>query len=113
MVELGSGLVVPRAEGLPSIHRDDGTLVRRERDDLRIVRVNPDALVVISAWCAPPRREGVSAIGGLPGDDVRRIDDVGVLGVDLDLVEVTVPTPDPRIGVDPNPTLPRDGYQKA
>src|SRR5256886_7900762 len=47
MVKLRRRLVVPRAPRRSAVHRDDGALVAGEQDDLRVVRVDPQAVVVV------------------------------------------------------------------
>src|SRR5205814_984353 len=40
-------LVVPGAPRLAAVHGDDGSLVGADEDDLRVVRIDPDAVVVV------------------------------------------------------------------
>jgi len=49
MVHLRRRLVVPLAPRLAAVDRDDGSLVARERNDLRVVRIDVDSLVIVAA----------------------------------------------------------------
>src|SRR6185437_1855597 len=57
-------LIVPRAPRLTAVHGDRRALVAADQDDVRVVRVDPNAVVVVAARRAFDGREGVSAIGG-------------------------------------------------
>jgi len=105
MVELCRGLVVPRAPRLAAVDRDDGALIAREEDDVGIVRIDPEAVVVVAARRAPQRAEGLAAVRGLPRHDVRHVHDIGVLRIDLHLVEIAVATPQALVRVDEPPPL--------
>src|SRR5437879_7274378 len=105
MVKLRRRLVVTGAPRRPAVHRDGGALVAGEQDDLRVVRVDPQAVVVVAPGGTAERGEGPAAVGGLPGHDVRHVEDVGVLRVHLHLVEVAVAPPEPRVRVDAVPML--------
>src|SRR5205809_1530068 len=105
VVELRRRLVVPRAPRRSPVHRDDGALIAGEQDDVGIVRVDPQTVVVVAPRRTPECGEGPAAVAGLPGYDVRYIQDVGVLRVHLHLVEVAVAAPEPRIRVDEAPML--------
>src|SRR5260370_34277980 len=54
---------------------------------------------------AAPAGERRSGVGRLPGDDVGDVDDVGIGGVDLDLVKVSVAAPQAVVAVDEAPGL--------
>ena len=49
VIELGRGLVVPGAPGLAAVHGNDGALVGGDQRDVRVVGVDPDAVVVVTA----------------------------------------------------------------
>ena len=50
VVELGGRLVVPATPRLAAVDRDDRALVGRDQqDDVRIVRVDPDRVIVVAA----------------------------------------------------------------
>src|SRR5260370_6780363 len=54
---------------------------------------------------AAPAGERRSGVGRLPGEDVGDVDDVGIGGVDLDLVKVSVAAPQAVVAVDEAPVL--------
>ena len=105
VIELRRGLVKPRAPGLTPVHGHDGALVPGEQDDLGVAWIDPESMIVVAPGSAAQRRERRSAVGGLPGDDVRDVHDVGVLGIDLHLIEVAVPPPQTLVRVHEAPAL--------
>src|SRR5262249_41632884 len=48
VVKLRRRLVVPRAPGLAAIHGESRALIDAEENDLRIVRIDPDTVIVIA-----------------------------------------------------------------
>ena len=106
VVELGGRLVVPAAPRLAAVHGDHRALVRREDHDRRAVGVDPDALIVVAPRSAAQGGERLPAVGGLPGDDGRDVDDVRVLRVHANLGRVARARDDPRVGVHASPALP-------
>src|SRR5947207_7424621 len=105
VVELRRRLVVPRAPAVAAVHRHHRALITRQQDDLGVVRIDPQTMVVVPAGGAPECREGLPAVHGLPRHDVGDVHDVGLGGVDLDLVEVAVPAPPTLVGVREAPVL--------
>src|SRR5205807_7937922 len=49
VVELRGRLVVPGAPRHAAVQRDDGPLIGADEDRLRVVRIDPDAVIVIAA----------------------------------------------------------------
>src|SRR5216117_2906668 len=105
VIELGRGLVVPRAPGRAAVHRHDRALVAGEEDDVGLGRIDPEPMVVVPARGAAKRGERLPPIAGLPSHDVRHVDDVGIGRIDLHFVEVAVATPQPLVAVDEPPVL--------
>ncbi len=62
VIELGSGLIVPTAPRRAAVHADDRALIGAERDDLRIFRADPDALVVVAAGRSFEANKSFSAV---------------------------------------------------
>src|SRR5689334_17832587 len=54
VIKLRRGLIVPGAPTLPSIDRDDCTLITTEQNDVWIIGVNPNVLIIIATGCAAP-----------------------------------------------------------
>ena len=105
VIERRRRLVVPAAPRLAAVERDDRALIRRHRDDVGIVRIEPGALVVVAAGRAANRRERAAAVGGLPRDDGRHDHDVGIGRVHADIGRVARPRQHARIAVDARPRL--------
>src|SRR3989442_168198 len=103
VIELRRGLVVPAAPRLAAVDGDDGALIAGDEDDARIAGIDPDAMVVVATGRPAEGGERLSAVAGLPRDDVGDVDDIRVAGIDLHLVEVAVAAPQPRVGVDAPP----------
>ncbi len=62
MIELGGWLIVPTAPRCAAVHADDRALIGAERDNLRIFRADPDALVVVAAGRAFEPHKCFSAV---------------------------------------------------
>ena len=88
MVELRGRLVVPAAPRFAAIHCDDRALIGGDHHDVRVVRVDPDAVVVVSAGGTADHRPCDTRVGRLPRDDAAAVHDVGVLRIHLHLGEV-------------------------
>ena len=88
VVELGRGLVVPGAPGAAAVDRDVGALIGHEEHDLGMERVDPDAVVVVTAGRALDRSPGLAGVVRLVGGDVAgRRRRSGFSGMDSDLTE--------------------------
>src|SRR4029077_8467038 len=83
VIELRCRLVVPGAPGAPSVHADNRALVADEQNNLRIVRVDPDVLVVIATRRAFESGPGFGAIRRAPGHDAGAIDNIRILWIDF------------------------------
>src|SRR6478672_10268026 len=105
MIKLCSGLIVPRRKGFPSVNSNDRTLVERDEHDLWIVRVDPDAVVIITAGCAAESAPGLSAINRFPGNHVGAVYYVFVFRIGFDLCKITSPAPISSIAGKHVPTL--------
>ena len=103
--ELRGRLVVPARPGLPAVDREGRSLVASEQDDPRVLGMDPDAVVVVSARRALDRGETLAPIRRAVGRGVGRVDDVRVLRVHPDLGEVGGAPGDAAFGVDPLPAL--------
>src|SRR4051812_28457412 len=62
VIERRRRLIVPRAPAVAAVHADDRALIARDDHRVRIVRIDPDAVVVVTAGRAPKRPEGLPAI---------------------------------------------------
>src|SRR5438270_7804425 len=62
VIELRGGLVVPRAPSLPAVHTNGCALVAGQRDDLRILGIDPNCVVVVAAGRALDGGEGCAGV---------------------------------------------------
>src|SRR5439155_9684114 len=67
MVKLGGGLVVPGAPGLPAVDADDRSLVPGEKNDVGVIRIEPDGVIIIAAGSALEGGERLAGVGGAIG----------------------------------------------
>src|SRR5262249_11435381 len=100
---VGGGLFVPGAPGSPAVDRDRRALIDPQDHDVRVVRIDPDAMVVVTARRALDRREILASVGRLVGRSVGDINDVAVAGIDLHLGEVGAAAGDATLRVDALP----------
>src|SRR5260370_167006 len=82
VVKLRGRLVVPRAPRGPSIHGNHGALIARQRNRLRMLAANPNALVVVSPRCPPESHKCFSGVAGFPGAGVRDVNHIWIIGRD-------------------------------
>src|SRR2546423_872196 len=63
VIKLRRWLVVPTAPGLPTIDGDDCALIAAQQNDVRVVRIDPDVLIIVAARRAAQSRPSLAAIG--------------------------------------------------
>ena len=68
VVHLRRGLVVPTAEGLAAVDCDHCSLIARDRHDVRIVRINPKVLIVVTSGRATKCGPRFAAVRRFPGN---------------------------------------------
>src|SRR6185437_5491059 len=93
-------LVVPGAPGLAAVDAQGAALVHAERDDLRVFRIDPDAVVVVAARRALDRLEGLAGVQRAIERRVGDVDLVGVVRRHRDLGKVLPAAVDARLIVD-------------
>src|SRR5262249_26982372 len=103
VVELGGRLVVPGTPGLAAVDGDDRPLIGRDEEDVRIVRADPDGVVVVAAGGAFEADERLPSVDRLIEADVGDIKQVFVLRVDLHLGEIAAAAPDAGLAADSHP----------
>src|SRR5262249_38280625 len=62
MIQLRCRLVIPRAPALAAVHSDDRALIRAEQNDLRIVRIDPNILIIVATGRAAPTVPSSAAV---------------------------------------------------
>ncbi len=79
VIKLRRWLVVPTAPRRAAIHADDRALIGAERDDLRMFRADPNALVIVAAGRAFESHKCFSAVRGFPRRGVRHVNHVRIV----------------------------------
>ena len=101
VVELAGRLVVPGAPGGTAVDGDHRSLVARRDHPLRVVRIDPQEMVVVAARSAAEEGEGLAAVRRAPDGLAHDVDRVRVFGIDGDAREVRAG--EAAVGVDPLP----------
>src|SRR6476661_5025445 len=104
MIQLRRRLVVPRAPTLPAIHGDDRALVHAQQNDVRIIRINPNVLIIVTAWRAAPTIPGFPAIVRFPTNDAGRVNDLRIFGIELQHGQIAPANSKPGAGIISCPT---------
>ena len=108
----GSRLRVPVAPRCAAVRRNDAALIGNDEQNLRIVRIDPDLLIVVAARRAAHGRPVHAAVLASPHHGRRGIHNVLVLRIHRDgrQVAATDPRERPRIDFRLRRTGGRDGY---
>src|ERR1051325_8284731 len=93
MINLRSGLVVPRAPRCCAVNGDDRALVTGDDHSFRIVGINPELVIIIAARRAFDRRPSLPSVSRAIDGGIHYVDDVGVLRIDIDLLEILTTVP--------------------
>src|SRR6478672_357665 len=99
MVELSCRLVVPAGPGLTAIHRDSRALIDRKQHDVRLLRVDPDPVVVVPAGSTFETGKRFTTVRRFERSDVRDEHGIRVFWMDLDLRKIAAASPKPRIPI--------------
>ena len=97
VIECRGGLVEPRAPRLATIHGDDRALIAGDDHGVRVLRIDPDPMVVVAAGCTAQCAERLAAVHRLPRHDARRIHDIRIRRIHLHLGKVRLPRGDARV----------------
>src|SRR5438105_8172337 len=81
VIQLRSGLVIPRAPALASIHSDDRALVRTEKNNVGTPRIDPNILIVVPAGSASPAFPRCAPVRRFPTHHARPLTDRRTLGI--------------------------------
>src|SRR4029079_10352182 len=81
VVQRRRGLIVPVAPRQAAVGRDHGALIGHYEDDLRIVGVDPDLLIVVTAWRTTHRGPVRPTVLAAPHDRGRGVDHLFVLRI--------------------------------
>ena len=82
MIELRGRLVVPGTPCLPTVYRNGRALIHRQSDDLRILRINPNVVIVVSSRRSLNSGKAQAAIGGTISGNISDVDPIFVLWID-------------------------------
>src|SRR5712692_7046443 len=99
VIELGGWLIVPTAPRRAAVHADDRALIGAERDNLRIFRADPNALVIVAAGRALETNKSFSSVRGFPRRGVRDVNDVRIVRRDGDAHRPRTATTDAAVAV--------------
>src|SRR6185437_12027606 len=97
VVHLRGRLVVPARPGLAAVGGDDRALVDAHDLAVRIVRIDPQLVVIIPGRVALHGQEGLAAIIRTQLDGVHRVDAIGIFRIGGDLPEIPAALPNARI----------------
>src|ERR1700733_10639198 len=67
MINLRGGLVVPGTPGRSSVDGDERALIAYEKNNVWVVRIDPEILIVVAAGSAAEAKPGFAAVGRLHG----------------------------------------------
>ena len=98
VIELGGSLIVPGAPGTAAVERDDRSLIGHHEHDVRLQRVDPEPLVVVTAGRSAKAPPGDAAIRALPRHHVHGVHRVRIAWVHGDGRKVVAPPEDPAVG---------------
>src|SRR5690242_5729127 len=91
MVELGGRLVIPRAPGLAAIYRNNRALVAAEQNHVRVVRVDPEVLIIVPTRRTSPPVPRFATINRFPADDAGRINNGRILRIKSNDGQISAP----------------------
>ena len=65
-----------------AVDGDERALVADQKNNVRIVGIDPEVLIIVAAGRAAKAGPGFAAVGGPHGDGAGAVDDVGILRID-------------------------------
>src|SRR5207237_6582791 len=107
VIELSGRLIVPRASGLSAVNSDRRALVGGYEHDVRIVRVDPYPVVIVSSRGSLDRSESLTTIGRAVSGCVCRVHHIRIARIDFYFREIRGPSPDTHFIVGATPCLAR------
>src|SRR3954463_103091 len=105
VIELRRRLVVPGTPGTAAIHGNGCTLIDAHKNDVWVLRIDPDGVIVVAARRAFPRSEILPAVGGFVRRRIGDVDGVLVTRGDTHPGEIRAASPHPLLVVDALPML--------
>src|SRR6185503_7205637 len=103
VIDLRSWLVVPRAPRRGTVYSHNRALIARDDHSFRIVRIDPELVIVVAAGRAFDRRPRLARISRAIHRRVHHVNDVCVLRIDGDLFEVPAAVPQSLVARQPRP----------
>src|SRR5437016_14411548 len=107
VIELPCWLVEPRAPRLTAVARYDRALVTAQNHPPRLIRINPQFVIVVAARCASERRERFPSVMRFVRRGVRNVYRVRVFRIHADFPEIPSALPDTPVIRNALPALPR------
>ena len=105
VIELRGGLVIPGTPGLAAIHTDGRALIHGQRDNVGVLRIDPDGVIVVAAGRAFDGGKVLACVGRLVGRSVRNVNYIFVFRIDAHHRKVIAASPDPFFGIHQLPGL--------
>src|SRR5262249_35040825 len=105
VIKLRGRLVVPRAPRLSPVHCHYRALIAGDKDNLRVVRVDPDSVIVITAGSSSKPCPVLAGISRAPGHNIGAVNDIRVLRVSFYFGKVAPASPRPRVIADALPAF--------
>src|SRR6266481_215029 len=93
MIDLRGGLVVPGTPRDGAIHRNDSALIAAEDHALRIVRINPELMIIVATRRALDRGPGPTQVCRSIDRSVGNVNQVGIFRIDCNLFKVPTAVP--------------------
>ena len=88
MIHLAGRLIEPFTPGVPAVERDYCALVCAFQDSLRIIRIDPEHVIVFATWLTFPGREGLAAIDGAIRRSLHHVNHIGVFRIYIRTTEI-------------------------
>src|ERR1035438_4876915 len=81
VIHLRGRLVVPGTPRLAAVHRDNRALIAHNQENVRMLRIDPDLLIIVAAGRAANSSPGLAGIRGFPRHHARAVTNVWILWI--------------------------------
>ena len=97
VIKLCGRLVVPTAPGRSAVHTDYRALITRQRNNLSIVAINPNALIVVAARRTFPSHKSLPTVCRFPSRGILDVHDIRIVRRDCNPHRTRSASADPVI----------------
>src|SRR5215210_4703919 len=94
MINLRGWLVVPRAPCGCAVKRHDRALIAGEDHAFRIVRINPELVIVVPTWRTFDWRPCFAGVGRAIHRRIHYVDNISIFWIDSDFLEIPASVPE-------------------